>query len=279
MDAPLGEKVSDSQPNSGEQPESQRKTKKPRSLRITARLMVRMIRPLLMGFAATGIFKVTVINRPTKLVKHGPCVLTSNHRSYSDPFFLGGAMRRPVTFMSMHEVWKWPVAGWFMRVMGHIPVNRKDPISRERALRLATEVPQYGGIAGIFAEGKMNSFGYDDPEQVIGPLQMGAVHIVFETGAPLLVSAVVGTSEVYPPRKGAKLSRKAPVIVHFAPDLLYPDSYLKDAGVEPDVAPTKDQIDQAKRWMLSDAGLLMSMLIRTAPEMAARQNPKRFATK
>jgi 1-acyl-sn-glycerol-3-phosphate acyltransferase len=262
--------MSDSQPNSDEQPEH-RKAKKPRSLRITARMMVRMLRPFLMGLAATGIFNVTVLNRPTELVKDGSFVLFSNHRSYSDPFFLFGAMRRVVTFMSMSDVWKWPVAGWFMRIMGHIPVDRKDPVSREQALRLATEIPEHGGIVGIFGEGRMYDFAYDDPKQVIGPLQMGAIHVVFETGAPLLVCGMVGTSEVYPPRKGAKLNRKAKVIVHFATELLHRDRYLEDAGVEPGAEPTKEQIDRAKRWMLSDAGLLMSMLIRTAPEVAARQ--------
>ena len=265
--------------DSGEKLEPRLKAKKPRSLRITARLLVRAIRPFCMGLAATGVFKVTVVNRPTELVKDGPYVTLINHRSYSDPFFLGGAMRRPVTFLSMADIWKWPVIGWFMRIMGHIPVDRKDPVSREKALRLATEVAKHDGIVGIFGEGKMYDFDYDNPDRVIGPLQMGAIHIAFETGAPLLVCGMTGTSEVYPPYKGAKLNRKAPVIVHFAPDLLHPDSYLKDAGVKPGTDPAEEQITQAKRWMLSDAELLMSMLIRTAPQMAARQNPKRFAAK
>lgn len=265
--------------NSGEQPEPPRKTKKPRSLRITARMMVRAIRPFCIGLAATRTFNVTVLNRPTELVKHGPYVLVSNHRSYSDPFFLGGAMRRPVTFMSMSEVWRWPIAGWFMRVMGHIPVDRKDPASREKALRLATDIPKYGGIVGIFGEGKMYDFDYDDPEQVIGPLQMGAIHIVFETDAPLLVSAMVGTSEVYPPRKGAKLNRKAPVIVHFAKYLMSREEYLQRAGVIQGEPPTERQIDEAKQLMRTAAAELMTELIRTAHTEAAKQNPKRFAAK
>ena len=258
-------------------PESRVRTKKPRSLRITARLLVRAIRPFLMALAATGIFKVTVVNRPTELVKEGPFVLLSNHRSFSDPFFLGGAMRRAVTFMSMHEVWKWPVAGWFMRIMGHIPVDRKSPTSRERALYLATEIPEHGGILGIFGEGQMYDYAYDNPDRVIGPLQMGAVHIAFKTGAPLLVCGMTGTSEVYPPRKGAKLNRKAAVVVHFATDLLYPERYLEAARIEehPEAnageEPTQEQLDRAKRWMLSDAAMLMATLVRTASDAAARQ--------
>lgn len=263
--------MSHSPQNSGEELEPWLKAKKPRSLRITARLLVRAIRPFLMGLAATGVFKVTVVNRPTELVKDGPYVALINHRSFSDPFFFAGAMRRAVTFMSMHEIWKWPVVGWFMRIMGHIPVNRKDPDSREKALRLATDIPKHGGIVGIFGEGKIYTYAYDDPDRVIGPLQMGAIHVAFQTGAPLLVCGMTGTSEVYPPHKGAKLNRKAPVIVHFATDLLHPGHYLKHAGVESDALPTDEQLNQAKRWMLNDAAMLLATLVRTAPDAAARQ--------
>ena len=81
----------------------------------------------------------------------GPVLLASNHRSFSDPFFLGLCLRRPLRFVAKIELFD---KGWKARLLlalGAFPVRRGE--SDEQAMETARIILEQGGAVGIFPEG------------------------------------------------------------------------------------------------------------------------------
>src|SRR5918911_243316 len=54
----------------------------------------------------------------------GPCILASNHLSFSDSIFLPLVLRRRVTFVAKAEYFEQRKTAWFFRAVGQIPVKR-----------------------------------------------------------------------------------------------------------------------------------------------------------
>ena len=191
-------------------------TARPRGLGKRARLLTRVLRSILIGLAKFRIFNVIVINREV-VPRSGPIIIASNHISIADPIYLWGALRRSAVAMAMAELWRMPVVSWVMRVLGHIPVERGNRESGEQATQASKTVLEHGGALVIFPEGKCSRDGS------LLPLKPGVARVSFETGVPVIPSAVTGTNLVKP-LKYRRINRSALVIVRFG-EPLYPHDY------------------------------------------------------
>lgn len=124
-------------------------------------------------------------------VPDGPVLLAANHVSFPDFVFVEKALvtrGRHVRFMCRHDVWEVPVVPWFMDRMGHIPVDRRTPVSaylRARRLLRAGEAVCAFPEAGI-------SYSY-----TVRPLMRGVASLARETGVPLVPVAVWGTQRIF----------------------------------------------------------------------------------
>jgi 1-acyl-sn-glycerol-3-phosphate acyltransferase len=140
----------------------------------------------------------------------GPAIVTPNHKSFWDSFFLGAATRRHVRFMGKAELfegWKGPL----LIRLGAFPVRRGS--SDAEALETARVILEQGGLLSLFPEGTR----IREPEE-LGPPKRGAARLALETGAPLVPAALTGTDHLFlgplPKPKRVRLAIGAPIPVH-----------------------------------------------------------------
>lgn len=119
----------------------------------------------------------------------GGVVLVANHLSYWDPIVVGGAVNRQVHFMAKFELFKIPVLGPFISLMGSFPVRRDRP--DRNAIRTAVKLLQEGKVVGVFPEGTRNSSG-----ELMKP-HLGAAMLANRAGVPILPVAVSGSRGVF----------------------------------------------------------------------------------
>ncbi|QEC48719.1 1-acyl-sn-glycerol-3-phosphate acyltransferase [Baekduia soli] len=123
------------------------------------------------------------------LPRHGPAILTPNHKSFLDPFFLSLAGPRPLRFMAKRELFAGPLGSLFVR-LGAFPVRRGE--ADAEAMETARAVLRAGEVLVLFPEGTR----VDEPD-ALGSPHHGAGRLATETGAPILPAAIAGTSRLW----------------------------------------------------------------------------------
>jgi glycerol-3-phosphate dehydrogenase (NAD(P)+) len=120
----------------------------------------------------------------------GGLIVASNHRSFLDPFAIGGALpwRRPLNYVAKVELFERRWQGWILSRLGAFPIRRGE--SDEDSMETARCVIERGGAVCIFPEGtRIRSGSLGDPKRGVGRLAL-------QTGAPVIPAAVLGTEEV-----------------------------------------------------------------------------------
>jgi 1-acyl-sn-glycerol-3-phosphate acyltransferase len=121
--------------------------------------------------------------------RKGPAIITPNHKSFWDSFFVGCATMRDVRFMGKAELfenWQGPL----LLRLGAFPVLRGQ--SDEEALETARTILRQGGLLALFPEGTR----VRDPD-VLGLPKRGASRLALETGAPLVPTAITGSERLF----------------------------------------------------------------------------------
>jgi 1-acyl-sn-glycerol-3-phosphate acyltransferase len=137
----------------------------------------------------------------------GPAVVASNHPSYLDPVLLSLQVRRPIYFMAWEGLFRVPLLGRLIRVLGAFPVDTRPGKGRE-AYAKAKALVESGEVVGLFPEGKRSRAGWMEPS-----LREGAARLAFETGAPLVPATIAGAYRAWP--YFAALPRPARVRVRY----------------------------------------------------------------
>ena len=90
----------------------------------------------------------------------GPVLLVSNHVSFVDAILIAMANQRLIRFLMLRTFYDMPVAGWFFRAMGCIPVSSTDgPKALVASFKRAREYMMSGQAVCIFAEGEISRHG------------------------------------------------------------------------------------------------------------------------
>lgn len=246
------------------------KTRKPRGLRWQARLTTRFVRPALRLLVMLHIAKATVINRPTELIKGIPVILAPKHLGNIDHFYIGGALRRPVVFVSKMEARGWPIAGLFLRLMGTIFVDRNDPASKAAVPDRFGEVVTHGGAGIMYPEGT-TVVGYPDKEGVpaVGDLKTGVARTALATNTCILLVGLAGAEKVLPSRKYPGLTPRTPVVVYFDNKLLNPEDVRREVAPENPFSPTDEQFREMVRLLTKCMHKELTELTVAAVEVAA----------
>ncbi len=123
----------------------------------------------------------------------GPVVLASNHQSFIDSLFIPLVLRRRVTFLAKAEYFDNPRTAWFFRAMGQIPITRGGGSETDRALAVAQEVLDAGGVLAIYPEGTRS------PDGRLYKGHTGVARIALAGGGvPVIPFALTGTREIQP---------------------------------------------------------------------------------
>ncbi len=149
-----------------------------------------------------------------------PAVMLSNHISHMDVPSLLANVKVPLVFLTKSSLYRIPVFGLALKVLGMVPVHRHDPGRRKLALIDAERAVKTGAGAGsyifFFPEGTRS------PDGKLLPFKKGAFVFAKRMGLPLIVVRVSGSNEVLPP----KTLKLAPgrIVVEVL-DTLYPESF------------------------------------------------------
>ena len=119
-----------------------------------------------------------------------PFVVAANHFSHLDPLAVGGAVRIPIRYLAVDELFG--NSAMFDRLLGWagvIPISRsRVPV---RTLRIALARLEAGEIVGVFPEGtRVSRWGDVSPKR-------GAAWLAARAKVPLVPVAVIGTDRAF----------------------------------------------------------------------------------
>ena len=155
----------------------------------------------------------------------GGLIVASNHRSFLDPFAIGGALpwRRPMNYVAKVELFERRWQGWILSRFGAFPIRRGE--SDEDAMETARLLVERGGAVCIFPEGtRIRSGSLGEPKRGVGRLAL-------QTGAPVIPAAVLGTEHV---RRGWRI-RPRKVKVRLGKALTFPRAEDPSRGLATNV--------------------------------------------
>jgi 1-acyl-sn-glycerol-3-phosphate acyltransferase len=122
-----------------------------------------------------------------KIPTEGPVIVAPNHFSFLDHFFVAVFMRREVNFMAKSQLFKRPLQ--FVYTHGGVfPVQRGK--RDEEAFKTAHAVLARGGCVVMYAEGGRSR------TEKLGEPKPGIGKLALESGAPVVPSAIAGSSKV-----------------------------------------------------------------------------------
>ncbi len=130
---------------------------------------------------------------PCTVPRTGPVILAANHTAGIDPLaILGTCTHRMVSFVVEAKYYKVPLAGWFMRQIDCVPVDRDNP--SKSFLSGALRVLKHDGCLGIFPQGT-----YASPDEEIPEAKSGVGLLALRTGATVIPCHISGTRYDYNP--------------------------------------------------------------------------------
>jgi 1-acyl-sn-glycerol-3-phosphate acyltransferase len=122
----------------------------------------------------------------------GPAIFAANHESALDILAVVRAIPRGVRFVAKRELFRIPVFGWYLRLGGHVEVDRRDRARAIASLGAAAEKVRAGTSLVVFPEGTRS------PDGRIQPFKQGPFVIASRSGVPVVPVAVSGAADVNP---------------------------------------------------------------------------------
>jgi 1-acyl-sn-glycerol-3-phosphate acyltransferase len=152
-----------------------------------SRLLYKLVRGIIVPFMRVW-FRLSITGAEN-IPKSGPAIVTPNHKSFWDSFFVGAATKRELRFMGKSELFDGP-QGRLLVALGAFPVERGA--SDTDALETARVILDQGGLLSMFPEGTR----IREPDE-LGPPKRGAARLAIEAGAPLIPAAITGTDHLF----------------------------------------------------------------------------------
>lgn len=148
--------------------------------------------------------------------KTGGVLFVANHQSNFDIPILVGHVPRDKGFIAKLELLKVPSFSRWMKYIGCIFIDRKDPRQSLTAISEAAERLKEGHSIVIFPEGTRSADG------TIGPFKAGGLRLAKKASVPIVPVTISGSKNIMP--KGTSLIKSASVNVTISPPLL-PDQF------------------------------------------------------
>jgi 1-acyl-sn-glycerol-3-phosphate acyltransferase len=174
------------------------------------------------GVGWTYSFVRVILTLPTLLIyrvrkiglgnvpREGALILSPNHFSQMDHFFVGVYLRRKVRFMAKSQMFGPPLLTYVYKHGGVFPVRRGQ--HDEEAIETAREILRQEEMLLIYAEGgRSRSKQLGEPKPGIGRLAL-------ESGAPVVPVAIHGSANV----RGWKRLRFPRITVQFGEPIGFP---------------------------------------------------------
>ena len=113
--------------------------------------LCRVIRAFSRGFLS--LFYRLEIEGDESLPREKAFVLLPKHQCWQDIPIIALATPRPLYYIAKHELFKNRFAGWFLKSLGGIPLNREQPLKSRGSIRAMIEFLENGEGVVVFPEG------------------------------------------------------------------------------------------------------------------------------
>jgi 1-acyl-sn-glycerol-3-phosphate acyltransferase len=125
-------------------------------------------------------------------VPPGPAVYAANHASTLDIFVVFGHL--PVDFRIIYKksLSLIPLVGWAIRLGGHIPIDRSNPVRARRSIDAAARRIRGGTSVVVFPEGTRS------PDGTVRRFKRGSFGLAIDTGVPVVPVSLIGVKAVVP---------------------------------------------------------------------------------
>ena len=142
------------------------------------------------GLALTGVrVKVSGLEN---LDPNQTYIFTPNHQSLIEvPLFVAYLGRNPA-YLGKKEIFKYPVFGYGIRLIGVIPVDRSNSPAAVESAKLATENLRRGKSYVVYPEGTRSRDGR------MLPFKKGAFMMALDAGVPVVPVTVSGATKIMP---------------------------------------------------------------------------------
>ena len=122
----------------------------------------------------------------------GPLIVVANHRSNFDPSLLSTSLPRRIRFLAKEDLFRQPLARWFLRSYGAHPLNRgRVDVS---AYRWTLDQLALDRAVVLFPEGTRSRGG-------MKKAKTGVARIAIKTQAPILPVGITGTERLRSPAR------------------------------------------------------------------------------
>jgi 1-acyl-sn-glycerol-3-phosphate acyltransferase len=150
-------------------------------------------------------------------------LIVSNHVSFLDPPFIGGAFKEPLFYFARKTLFDHPVANFLYTRVNAIPVNQDKP--ELSALKLVINLLKDGERVLIFPEGERTLDGKLKTEG-----EPGVGMIVCKANVPVLPVRLFGPGKALP--RGSKKLKRHPVTLAVG-EIIALDDLVNDESLSP----------------------------------------------
>jgi len=141
----------------------------------------------------------------------GGVLFVANHQSNFDIPIMVGHIPRDKGFIAKLELLKVPTFNRWMKYLGCIFIDRRDPRQSLTAISYAAEQLKAGHSLAIFPEGTRSADG------TVGPFKAGGFKLAMKARVPIVPVTISGSKNIMP--KGSSLIKSASVNVIISPPL------------------------------------------------------------
>jgi 1-acyl-sn-glycerol-3-phosphate acyltransferase len=142
------------------------------------------------GLALVGVrVKVTGLER---LDSKQPYIFTPNHQSFIEVPLLVTYIKRNPAYLAKKEVFKYPIFGFGIKLIGVVPVDRSNSPSAVESAKQATENLKRGKSYVVYPEGTRS------PDGRLLPFKKGAFMMAIDAGVPVVPVSISGATAIMP---------------------------------------------------------------------------------
>ncbi|HEU4390805.1 MAG TPA: lysophospholipid acyltransferase family protein [Blastocatellia bacterium] len=142
------------------------------------------------GLALVGV-KV-IVDGIDRLEKSQTYVFTPNHQSLIEVPLLITFLRHNVAYLAKKELFKYPIFGFGLKVIGAVPVDRGNQTSAVESARRATKKLREGKSYVVYPEGTRS------PDGKLQQFKKGAFRMAVEAGVPVVPITISGSTAIMP---------------------------------------------------------------------------------
>lgn len=127
-----------------------------------------------------------------RLAPNQTYIFTPNHQSLIEVPLWVAYLPRNVAYLGKKEVFKYPIFGYGIRLVGVVPVDRSNSPAAVESAKLATENLRRGKSYVVYPEGTRSKTGG------LLPFKKGAFMMAIDAGVPVVPITISGATKIMP---------------------------------------------------------------------------------